>query len=58
METGLLVLEKKIFEGFLPYMDMAAIMVMSNPSYTLTILAPIELRFIPIYQIGMHRHDS
>ena len=25
---GLLVLEKKIFEGFLPYMGMAAILVM------------------------------
>ena len=25
---GLLVLEKKIFEGFFPYMDMAAILVM------------------------------
>ena len=26
--TGLLVLEKKIFKGFLPYMGMAAILVM------------------------------
>ena len=28
MEIGLLVLEKKIFEGFLPYMGVAAILVM------------------------------
>ena len=28
VEIGPLVLEKKIFEGFLPYMGMAAILVM------------------------------
>ena len=28
VEIGLPVLEKKIFEGFLPYMDVAAILVM------------------------------
>ena len=28
MEIGPLVLEKKIFEGFLPYMGMAAILIL------------------------------
>ena len=26
--------------------------------YTFTVLAPVELRFTPIYQIVAHRHDS
>ena len=29
-----------------------------SPSYTFTVLAPVELRFTPIYQIVAHRHDS
>ena len=33
MKIGLQVLEKKIFEGFLPYMSMAAILVMRPGSF-------------------------
>ena len=29
-----------------------------SPSHTFTVLAPVELRFTPIYQIVAHRHDS
>ena len=35
MEISLLVSEKKIFKGFLPYMGMAAILVMSSDFYFL-----------------------
>ena len=31
---------------------------MLSPSHTFTVLAPVELRFTPIYQIVAHRHDS
>ena len=33
-------------------------MSLLSPSYTFTVLAPVELRFTPIYQIVAHRHDS
>ena len=33
VEIGPPVLVKKIFEGFLPYMDMAAVLVMGSASY-------------------------
>ena len=29
-----------------------------SPSHTFTVLAPVELRFTPIYKIVAHRHDS
>ena len=43
MEIGLPVLEKKIFEGFLPYMGMAAILVM-RPASCLQIFISLYLK--------------
>ena len=42
VEIGPLVLEKKIFEGFLPYMGMAAILVMW-PGFLYTYLLPLSI---------------
>ena len=39
-EIGLPVLEKKIFEGFLPYMGVAAILVMWPRSHEQTLIPP------------------
>ena len=42
VEIGLLVLEKKIFEGFLPYMGVAAILVMSPRCREQNFVPPIQ----------------
>ena len=42
MEIGLPVLEKKIFEGFLPYMGVAAILVMLPGSCEQTFVPPTQ----------------
>ena len=53
MEIGLLVLEKKISKGFLPYMGMAAILVM-RPASCRQIFISLYLKAIiqKLVQIG------
>ena len=45
MEIGLPVLEKKIFEGFLPYMDVTVILVMLPRCREHTFVLPIQGSF-------------
>ena len=45
VEIGLPVPEKKIFEGFLPYMDMAAILVMGPRCPEQTFFHPTQVGY-------------
>ena len=47
--------EAMFFKGF-PFSALVSIWL--SPSYTVTILATMELRLTPIYQVVMHRHES
>ena len=45
VEIGLTVLEKKIFEGFLPYIDVATILVIVTKIFQCHYLRRLDIKF-------------